>query len=205
MPIALARPDFGVLALLIAIGMVVAALAVAVLVTYHNGPAVLRLLGADRLQYDNAWVVLCVGLSLILYALRMRALGKLCAVLAMLISGLRVIAYVFPSAITTHPILANPWLNYAAGEYNAMGVLTALVALILGAALAFLLPAAERRPWRSVALATLAATVLALSLLIAFGAWAAASSPPSRCNWTGTSEPARCCSSCSARRCSFTR
>ena len=77
--IAPSRPDFGVLALLLAIGMVVAALAVAVLVTYHNGPAVLRLLGADRLQYDNAWVVLSIGLSLIMYALRMRALGRVCA------------------------------------------------------------------------------------------------------------------------------
>lgn len=151
--------------------MVVAALAVAVLVTYHNGPAVFRLPGADRLQYDNAWVVLCVGLSLILYALRMRGAGRLFAVAAMLISSLRIAAYVFPAVITTHPMLANPWLNYAAGEYNAMGILTALVALILGAALAFLLPASERTPWRSVTLATLAATVVALSLLIAFGAW----------------------------------
>src|SRR5258705_3410718 len=105
---ALSRPDFGVLALLFAIGMVVAALAVAVLVTYHNGPTVLRLLGADRLQYDNAWVVLCVGLSLIMYALRMHALVRLCAVAAMLISGLPLPAFIFPSAITPHPYLANP-------------------------------------------------------------------------------------------------
>ena len=85
--IAPSRPDFGVLALLLAIGMVVAALAVAVLVTYHNGPAVLRLLGADRLQYDNAWVLLSIGFSLIMYALRMRALGRVCAGAAMLIRG----------------------------------------------------------------------------------------------------------------------
>jgi len=167
----LLRSDFWVAALLFAIGTVVAAFAVTVLVTYHNGPAVFRLLGGDRLQYDNAWVVLFVGLSLMLYAVQMRGVGRVFAVAVMLISGMRIAAYIFPTAVSTHPMLANPWLRYGPGEYNAMGVLSALVALILGAALAFLLPASERRPWRSVALATLAATVLALSLLIAFGAW----------------------------------
>ena len=165
------RSEFLAAALLFAVGSVVAAFAVAVLITYHNGAAVLRSLGANQLQYDNAWVVLLVGLSLILYALRLRGPGRLCAVAAMLVSGLRIAAYFFPHAIATHPILANPWLTHSAGEYNAMGILTAAVALVLGAALAFLLPASNRAPWRSVALAILAATVVAVSLLIAFGAW----------------------------------
>ena len=52
--IAPSRPDFGVLALLLAIGMVVAALAVAVLVTYHNGPAVLRLLAKRNKELGSA-------------------------------------------------------------------------------------------------------------------------------------------------------
>jgi PAS domain S-box-containing protein len=165
------RSEFGVAALLIAIGLVVAALAATVLVTYHDGPEVLRLSGADRLQYDTAWIILLCGMSLLTYAVRFRGMARLFAAGAMLISVLRIAGYVAPQTVSTHPVLANPWLTFAAGEYDAMGVLTAVVALILGAALAFLLPGSQRSPWRSVALAMLASTVLALSLLIAFGAW----------------------------------
>ncbi len=171
----LSRSDFAVAGLLFAIGLVVAALAAAVLIAYHDGPQVLRLSGAHHLQYDTAWIVLLCGMSLVAYAARLRGGARLLACGAMLISALRIAGYVAPHAVSVHPILANPWLKFAAGEYDAMGILTALVALIFGAALAFLLPGSQRSPWRSVALALLASTVLALSLLIAFGAWSGSS------------------------------
>jgi PAS domain S-box-containing protein len=171
----LTRPDLGAAALLFTIGLVVGTLALAVLISYHDGPDVLRLSGTDRLQYDTAWIILLCGVSLLTYAVRLRGAARLFAGGAMLISALRIAGYIVPQIVTTHPILANPWLTFAAGEYDAMGVLTALVALILGAALAFLLPGSQRSPWRSVVLAILASTVLALSLLIAFGAWSGSS------------------------------
>jgi PAS domain S-box-containing protein len=164
-----------VAALHFAIGLGVAVFGTAVLVTYHNGLPLLQFPGGDRLQYDTAWVIVLDGVSLLLYALTLRVVAKLCAAVTVLISGLRLVAYVLPTTLDTHPILANPWLRSAHGEYVAMGVLTALVTLLLGTALAFLLPAAQRTAARTVTLAILASTVMALSLLLAFGAWSGSS------------------------------
>jgi PAS domain S-box-containing protein len=165
------RSDFWVAALLLAIGLMAAALAISALVSYHNGPAFLQLPGVARLQYDTAWVALLCGGSLMMYAGGLHIVARLCAIAAILISGLRVAGYLFPQAVSVHPLLANPWLAFATGEYNAMGVLVALIALVFGTALALLVPESHRTPWRSVALAVLTSIVLALSLLVAFGAW----------------------------------
>ncbi len=173
--LALARPDIWISALLFAIGLVIASFAVSVLVTYHNGPQILQIAGLDRLQYDTAWVIVLCGASLLTYATGLRAAGRLCATVVFLIGSLRIAGYVFPQVVGVHPILANPWLRFGAGDYNAIGVLTALVALVLAIALAFLVPGSQRRPWRTVSLGLLASTALALSLLIAFGAWSGSS------------------------------
>lgn len=151
-------------------GATIAALAAAVLVTYHGGPAMLTL-SVDRLQYDTAWVFACFGIALMTYAVGLRAMSHVIAGIGICISVVRIAAYVFPTSIGVHPILANPALPFRSGDYNAMGVLTAVVALILGIALFSLRPAIKRRPWRSVGLAVLASIGLAFSLLMAFAAW----------------------------------
>ncbi|MEO8741310.1 MAG: PAS domain S-box protein [Casimicrobiaceae bacterium] len=158
-------------ALLVGVGAVIAALSAAVLITYHGGPAMLALTGVDRLQYDTAWVFACFGLALMTYSAGLRTVSQVIAGIGILVGLVRIVAYVFPLTIGVRPILANPGLPFRAGEYNAMGVLTALVAVILGSALVSLRPATERGPWRSVALAVLASIALALSLLMAFAAW----------------------------------
>ena len=96
----LARSDFAVAALLFSIGLVVAALAAAVLIAYHDGPQVLRLAGPNHLQYDTAWIVLLCGTSLVAYALRLRGTARLLASGAMLISALRIAGYVAPQAVS---------------------------------------------------------------------------------------------------------
>jgi PAS domain S-box-containing protein len=169
------RTEFGVAAMLFAVGLVAGTVGALALLSYHGLPTALHLAGASRLQYDSAWTILFCGLSLVTYAVRLRGTARILAGITVIISAVRLAGYAFPQAISTHPVLANRWLPFAAGEYDAMGVLTALVAFILGVALAFLLPGSQRTPWRSVALAILAATVLALSLLIAFGAWSGSS------------------------------
>jgi two-component system sensor histidine kinase UhpB len=83
------------------------------------------------------------------------------------------IAYFAPGTINIHPILAHAWLPFGSGNYNDMGVLTALVFVFLGFALASVHPPAKR-PWRSVLVAQLASTALALALLMLFGAFTAA-------------------------------
>ncbi len=164
-------PELWIAALLFAVGLVIASFAASVLVTYHNGPQFMQLSGLDRLQYDTAWTIGLCGVSLLAYATGARAIARVCATLAILIGGLRIAGYIFPQTVGVHPILANPGLKFGAGDYNAMGVLTALVTVIVATAILFLVPGSKRKPWRTVALALLASTALALSLLIAFGAW----------------------------------
>jgi len=65
-------------------------------------------------------------------------------------------AYGAPGWIDVHPVAGNRWLPYGAGNYNDMGVLTALVFVVLGCALAAVGPR-RNRALGSVLVAVLAA------------------------------------------------
>src|SRR6202795_867209 len=129
--------------------------------------------GVPHLQYDTAWAFAFCGAALIAYALRLRRVGQLFAVAPVALGAIRLIAYLAPGTINIHPILGHPWLPFGAGNYNDMGVLTALVFVVLGSALALVQPPAKS-PWRSVLVAQLASMALALALLMLFGAFTAA-------------------------------
>ena len=105
-----------------------------------------------------------------LYALRARALARLCALAGTVLGLLGIVAFALPRTIVRNPLLDNPWLSDAAG-YARIGVLTALVVVILGGALILLVPRPQRSPPRAVTLAAFASIASALALLIAFGAW----------------------------------
>src|SRR5664279_1003572 len=169
------RSDVWQAALLFSLGAAIAALSAAVLVIYHGGPAMLTFTGVDRIQYDTVWVFTCLGVALMTFALGFPTVSQAVAGIGVLISTIRIAAYAFPGAIDTRPILANPWLTFKAGEYNSMGVLTALVALVLGVALILLRPPNQRGPWRPVWLAVLASIAIAVSLLMAVAAWSGSS------------------------------
>jgi two-component system sensor histidine kinase UhpB len=129
--------------------------------------------GVPHLQYDTAWAFAFCGAALIAYALRLRRVGQLFAVAPVALGAIRLIAYLAPGTINIHPILSLAWLPFGAGSYNDMGVLTALVFVVLGCALASVQPPAKS-PWRSVLVAQLASMALALALLMLFGAFTAA-------------------------------
>jgi len=164
------RTDNLIAALLLAVGAVVAAFAGATLVAYHQGPEALRITGAPPMQYDTAWIVELYGAGFMLYALRVRAVARMCALAGTFVGLLGIAAFAFPRAIMRNPLLDNPWLRDTAG-YARIGVLTALVAVILGVALFLLVPRPRRSPLRAVTLAAFASIAAALALLIAFGAW----------------------------------
>src|SRR5439155_266122 len=120
--------------------------------------------------YDTAWAFAFAGAALIAHAIGFDRVGRLCAAVPIVLGALRIIAYIAPGAIRIHPILANPALPYGAGNYNDMGVLTALVFVVMGSGLGSL-RAVMRGPWHSVLIAMLASVALALVLLLLFGAW----------------------------------
>jgi PAS domain S-box-containing protein len=124
----------------------------------------------DRLQYDTAWAFVFGGLALAAHASRLGAVGRWLAVVPVVLAALRLLAYGTPGWIDVHPLASNPWLPYGAGNYNDMGVLTALVFGVLGCALAALSPKTNRA-LGSVLVAILAAIALALASLLLFGAW----------------------------------
>jgi two-component system sensor histidine kinase UhpB len=126
--------------------------------------------GFERLQYDAAWAFVFAGLSLAAHASRLGVVGRWCAVVPILLAALRLIAYGAPGWIDVHPLLGNLWLPFGAGNYNDMGVLTALVFVVLGCALAAVGPRTSRA-LGSVLVAVLAAISLALASLLLFGAW----------------------------------
>src|SRR6185369_13120334 len=98
--------------------------------------------------------------------------ARLFALLTLALGGVRLAAWVVPDGIPLRPILANPWLPLADGSYNDMGLLTALIAVVIGAALLLLLrPGKSRRPWHAITVALLTSIALALSLLMLFAAW----------------------------------
>src|SRR5271156_2270644 len=92
--------------------------------------------GFERLQYDSAWAFVFGGVALAAHASRLSLVGRWCGVVPILLAGLRLVAYGVPGWIDTHPLINDPWLPYGAGNYNDMGVLTALVFVPLGCALA---------------------------------------------------------------------
>jgi two-component system, NarL family, sensor histidine kinase UhpB len=153
---------------LFAIGLAVAAMAGLMIASWHSTEPLAP--AFERVQYDTAWVFLFCGSTLLLHAIGMRRAARLCAAVPVLLGAVRLIAYLAPGTVPVHPIMANPWLPYRAGEYNDMAILTALVALVTGMALASLSPRTERRPWHAVTLTQLASVALALSLLMLFGA-----------------------------------
>lgn len=155
------------------VGVVVTAVAGWVIAAWHRLIMATPSLGVPHLQYDTAWAFVFCGAALVAYALQLRPLGRLCSAVPIVLGALRLLAYIVPGAINTHPILALPWLPFGPGNYNEMGVLTALVFVVLGLALESVHPP-TRNPWRSILVAQLASTALALALLMLFGAFTAA-------------------------------
>ena len=158
-------------ALVIAAGMAVAAFSAAVIAGWHGAgiPAGL-LLGLERIQYDTAWAFAFAGAALVSFALRLGALTRVFAAVPVALGGLRLVAYAFPESIPVRPMLAVPSLPFGTGSYNDMGVLTALILIALGSALATVRPAG-RGPLRSVIASLISGIALALALFLLFGAW----------------------------------
>ena len=157
--------------LFVATGVAVVAFCIDVITGWHaSKPAPAIPLGLERIQYDTAWAFAFAGAALVAVALHLGALTRLFAAVPIALGGLRIIAYAVPDLIPIRPMLAVPWLPFGAGGYNDMGVLTALILIALGFALATMNPAA-RRPLRSVIASFTSATAVALALLLLFGAW----------------------------------
>ncbi len=152
------------------VGLMVIAVAAWVVAAWHQLVMATPSLDVPHLQYDTAWAFAFCGAALLAYALQLRHLGRLCSAVPITLGAIRLVAYLVPGSIGIHPILAHPWLPFGAGNYNDMGVLTALVFVILGGASVH--PRAKS-PWRSVLVAQLASTGLALALLMLFGAFTA--------------------------------
>lgn len=134
-------------------------------------PAGRARLGLERMQYDTAWAFAFAGLAVVALLFRVDFPGRLLAAVPMVLGGLRLAAYLTPLAIPIHPMLGTRWLPLGPGNYNDMGVLTAVVLVVLGAAIATLHPH-DRGKFRSVIVTLLASSSLALALVLFFGAWA---------------------------------
>ena len=96
--------------------------------------------GVERVQYDTAVAFVFGGLALAAHMLRWRVIGSSFGAVPIALGLLRLLGYGLPGVIDVHPILADPWLPYGAGNYNDMSVLTALVLVPLGCTLAALEP-----------------------------------------------------------------
>ncbi len=156
---------------LLAAGLLIAAFCAEVILSWHGvGAPFGTALGLERIQYDTAWAFAFVGASLVAAAARSTLLTRFFATIPIALGLLRIVAYVAPGSVPVRPILVNPWLPFGAGAYNEMGLLTALLLIALGGALATLRPAA-RGPVRSLLLTLIASITLALALLLLFGAW----------------------------------
>jgi two-component system, NarL family, sensor histidine kinase UhpB len=155
-------------ALLALLGLAVAAVGAWCVAAWHERAVTPA--GFERLQYDAAWAFVFGGLALTAHAARQGVVARWLAVVPILLATLRLIAYGAPGWIDVHPLAGNRWLPYGAGNYNDMGVLTALVFVVLGCALAASGPRTNRA-LGSVLVAVLAAISLALASLLLFGAW----------------------------------
>ena len=100
-----------------------------------GSPAVL-LLGLERIQYDTAWAFAFAGAALVSFALRLGALTRLFAAVPSRWAACASSRTPSRRPIPIRPMLAVPWLPFGAGNYNDMGVLTALILIALGSALA---------------------------------------------------------------------
>ena len=134
-----------------AVGAVVLIVSGWVIAAWHQLVLATPSVGVPHLQYDTAWAFAFCGAALIAYALRLRRIGRLCAAVPLTLGAIRLIAYLAPGTINIHPILGHAWLPFGAGNYNDMGVLTALVFVMLGCALAALLSEGAGQQVRSAA------------------------------------------------------
>ena len=158
--------------MLFAVGAGLTVFAGLMIVSWHASETASATPGYERVQYDAAWAIAFASTALALHAVGFGRVSRLCAAVVLTLGTLRLTASVFtPNAIPIHPMLANPWLPLAAGDYNDMGLLTALIAVVIGAALLLLRPGKGRRPWHAIAVAVLTSIALALSLLMLFAAW----------------------------------
>ncbi|MGH8799696.1 MAG: PAS domain S-box protein, partial [Casimicrobiaceae bacterium] len=165
------RLDAWIPALLFAVGTGLAVFAGMMIVSWHAGEPLQATPGFERIQYDAAWAIAFGSIALAVHAIGASTFARICGAVPLVLGGLRLAAFFAPDAVGIHPILANPWLPLAAGDYNDMGLLTALISVVVGAALASLGSRRNRRPWHAIAVAVLASTALALSLLMLFAAW----------------------------------
>ena len=166
------RLDPWIPALLFAVGTGLAVFAGLMIVSWHAPEPARVVAGFDRIQYDAAWAIVFAGTALALHVVGATRIARLFALVTLTLGGVRLAAGVVPDGIPLHPMLANPWLPLADGSYNDMGLLTALIAVVIGAALLLLLrPGKSRRPWHAITVALLTSIALALSLLMLFAAW----------------------------------
>ncbi|HEX4524341.1 MAG TPA: PAS domain S-box protein [Casimicrobiaceae bacterium] len=166
------RVDAWIPALLFAVGTGLAVFAGLTIVSWHALGPVQIAASFDRIQYDAAWAIAFAGAALALHAIGATRIARLFALVPLALGSVRLAAWIGPDWIPVHPMLVNPWLPLAAGSYNDMGVLTALIAIVIGAALLLLLrPGTSRTPWHAITVAMLTSIALALSLLVLFAAW----------------------------------
>lgn len=165
------RLDAWVPALLFAVGAGLAVFAGLMIASWHAGEPVQATLAFERVQYDAAWAIAFASVALALHAVGARTPARLCAAVPLVLGGVRLAASLLPNTIPIHPILANPWLPLAAGDYNDMGLLTALISLFVGGALAALGSRSGGASRHAITVAMLTSIALALSLLLLFAAW----------------------------------
>ncbi len=165
-------------ALLLAAGTIIVATAGLSIASWH-GVTLGNIAPSSRIQYDAAWAFAFAGASLVAGSARWNNMGRAFAAMPIALGALRLIAHFSPGALAVRPLLVNPWLPYGEGSYDDMGVLTALLFVVSGSALASLRQT-PRGPWRSVWIALLASIAFALSLLLLVGAW---SSSPAVSEW----------------------
>ncbi len=165
------RMDAWIPALLFAAGAGLAVFAGLMIVSWHSSEPVRVAAGLERIQYDAAWAMAFASVALALYAVGAPRIARLCALVPLLLGTLRLAAWVVPDGIPVRPMLANPWLPLSAGDYNDMGLLTALIALATGAALVLFRPGRHPKAWHAITVAVLTSIALALSLLMLLAAW----------------------------------
>ena len=162
--------DAWIPALLFGIGAGLAVFAGLMIFSWHASEPVPATAGFGRIQYDAAWGIVFASAALALHAVGATRFARLCAIVPLVLGGLRLLASAAPHVVSIHPMLANPWLPLP-GDYNDMGLLTALIAVVIGAALVLVHPGTSRKPWHAITVAVLTSIALALSLLMLFAAW----------------------------------
>jgi hypothetical protein len=166
------RLDAWIPALLFAVGTGLAVFAGLMIVSWHAPEPVRMAAGFDRIQYDAAWAIAFASAALAPLQARATRIARLFALVPMTLGSVSPDAWLVPDGIPLHPMLVNPWLPLAAGSYNDMGLLTALIAVVIGAALLLLLrPGKSRTAWHAITVAVFTSIALALSLLMLFAAW----------------------------------